>query len=450
MRKIISIIDDDAIMLQFLGKILQSEYNEVQLFSSPKQFISIFDKCLPNIIISDLLMPEMDGLEILRYVRTHNETVPFIMLTTEAKVQTAIQAMKEGVIDYITKPIDTQEFRLRIERAYEFGKLRQILQTNIAEKQNFYAPDAIVGESKTARKSRELVLAAQVGPQPPLWLVGEKGVGKRFLAHALHYAGTAANAPYVEFDCQSITDEGELRHVLFGQIQSLEQRDIRERGLLEQVGNGTLVLLNPDSMPYAIQHELAKCLISKEIRPDRAAETIPLDTTLLCLSSSEERYEQALATADKDFLACFEDRAHILQPLRKRKEDVIPLAEYCLAQESTPRHHYTLSEEAAAKLMNYNWNANVSELILTMKRGVRLCDNTELMAKDVVTGYSTWTIADNDAVFQIPQGMQLKEVQGEYVRQTLEFFEGNLEKAAKSLGVSRKTLWEVRKKFNLP
>lgn len=450
MRRIISIIDDDAIMLQFLGKTLQSEYNEVQLFSSPKQFISMFDKCLPNIIISDLLMPEMDGLEILRYVRTHNETVPFIMLTTEAKVQTAIQAMKEGVIDYITKPIDTQEFRLRIERAYEFGKLRQILQTNITEKQNFYTPSALAGESRTARKSRELVLAAQAGSSTPLWIVGEKGVGKRFLAHALHYAGASANAPYVEFDCQSITDETELRRVLFGEVESLGQRDVRNRGLFEQVGSGTLVLLNPDKLPHAVQRDIQRCLATKEICPQNAVEPIPIEANLLCLSSSEEQYERALFTADKDFLACFQDHVHILQPLRKRKEDIIPLAEYCLAQESNGVYHYTLSEEAAAKLVHYNWNANVSELILTIKRGIRLCDNTELMAKDIVTGYSTWTIADNNTVFQIPQGMQLKEVQGEYVRQTLEFFEGNLEKAAKSLGVSRKTLWEVRKKFNLP
>lgn len=450
MRRIISIIDDDAIMLQFLGKTLQSEYNEVQLFSSPKQFISMFDKCLPNIIISDLLMPEMDGLEILRYVRTHNETVPFIMLTTEAKVQTAIQAMKEGVIDYITKPIDTQEFRLRIERAYEFGKLRQILQTNIAEKQNFYAPEALAGESKTARKSRELVLAAQAGSPLPLWIAGEKGVGKRFLAHALHYAGTSANAPYVEFDCQSITDETELRRVLFGKVEHVGQRDVRERGLLEQVGNGTLVMLNPESMPQSIQRALSQCMTTKELRPEKASEPIPFEANLLCMSSSEERCEHAFATADKEFLSHFQNRLHILQPLRKRKEDIIPLAEYWLTQESNEVYRYTLSEEAASKLANYNWNANVSELILTIKRAVRLCDGTELMAKDIVTGYSTWTIADNDAVFQIPQGMQLKEVQGEYVRQTLEFFEGNLEKAAKSLGVSRKTLWEVRKKFNLP
>lgn len=450
MRKIISIIDDDTVMLQFLGKILQSEQNEVQLFSSPRQFLADFEECVPDIIISDLLMPEMDGLDVLRRVRVTHSALPFIILTTEAKVQTAIQAMKEGVVDYITKPIDTQEFRLRIERAYEFGKLRQILQTNISSSRKIYSPSAIVGESKTAKKAREIALAAEAGPLRPHWFIGEKGVGKDFLAKTIHYAGSSAAYHYLELDCDTIVDDDEMERVLFGTIRNDQSCRTRTRGLIEKADNGTLVLRNPENLPESIQQKICSFMSTGAISPMGTSEKIPVAAMLICISTSEERYLTHLDNFDKEFLACFETRAHIMQPLRKRKEDVIPLADYYLSQESDSMFCYALTEDAKAKMLKYNWYANIDELVLTVQRAVLLCQDAAVTARDIITGYSAWTTSESDTFFQVPQGLHIKDVQGEYVRQTLEYFDGNLEKAAKSLGVSRKTLWEVRKKFNLP
>lgn len=450
MRKIISIIDDDTVMLQFLGKILQSEQNEVQLFSSPRQFLADFEKCVPDIIISDLLMPEMDGLDVLRQIRTTHSALPFIILTTEAKVQTAIQAMKEGVVDYITKPIDTQEFRLRIERAYEFGKLRQILQTNITSSRKIYSPEAIVGESKTAKKARETALAAEAGPLRPQWFIGEKGVGKTFLARTIHYAGSSAAYQYLELDCDTMVDEAELEQLLFGSISLDKTCKNRTRGLFERADNGTLVLRNPENLPERIQKKICSYINNGVISPVGTTEKIHVSPLLICISTSEERYLTHLDNFDRDFLACFNGRAHIMQPLRKRREDIVPLSEYYLLRESDSMFCYALTEDAKAKLMKYNWYANIEELVLTIRRAALLCQDAKVTARDIITGYAAWTTSENDTFFQVPQGLHIKEVQGEYVRQTLEYFDGNLEKAAKSLGVSRKTLWEVRKKFNLP
>lgn len=449
MRKIISIIDDDAVMLQFLGKILQSDQHEIQLFSSPKQFVDTFQDCIPDLVISDLLMPEMDGLDVLRHVKAFAPTVPFIMLTTEAKVQSAIQAMKEGVVDYIIKPIDTQEFRLRIERAYEFGKLRQILQTNIASYQKIYAIAAIVGESKTAKKARELALAAQADHQQPLWLVGEDGVGKSFLARTIHYSGATAAFSCVEVNCDTLA-ESELDNTLFGSTERRGARLSRVRGSFEQADGGTLILRNPESLPEYIQKKISAYIRSGKITPVGATAELSVSVQLVCVSSSEERYLAHVERFNAEFLQCFAGRSLVLLPLRKRREDIVPLARYILQQEAGTLRSVSLADDAVAKLEKYNWYGNVAELVLTMKRALLLCQDAEVGARDIITGYSAWTVSESDAMFQVPQGMHIKDVQGEYVRQTLDFFEGNLEKAARSLGVSRKTLWEVRKKFNLP
>ncbi len=449
MRKIISIIDDDAVMLQFLGKILQSDHNEIQLFSSPKQFVDTFQDCTPDIVISDLLMPEMDGLDVLRHVKVLASAVPFIMLTTEAKVQSAIQAMKEGVVDYIIKPIDTQEFRLRIERAYEFGKLRQILQTNIASQQKIYTVAALVGESKAAKKARELALAAQAAHLQPLWFIGETGVGKTFLAKTIHYSGSTAFYNYLEADCDKISEE-ELERVLFGSTERNGACLVRKRGLFEQADGGTLVLRNPENLPDHMQKKICTYVGTGKITPVGASAEVAVQVQLICISTSEERYLTHLDSFDSDFLQCFEGRAHIIPPLRKRREDIVPLARYLLQLKVDTLFCYDLAEDAVAKLEKYNWYGNVSELVLTVERAMLLCQESVISARDIITGYSTWTTSESDTMFQVPQGLHIKDVQGEYVRQTLEFFEGNLEKSARSLGVSRKTLWEVRKKFNLP
>ncbi len=452
MRKQICIIDDDAHMLNFLGKTLSNGGTDVQLYDSPAKFFEAFQRGCPDVVVLDLLMPEMSGIDVLREIRTQEPLLPVVMLTSEAKVETAVRAMKEGVDDYITKPIDVDEFRLRVLRALEIGKLREKVTTELEKQKTRYSVDSIVGNSKVARKYRELVLRAIAAPTKPVWLIGESGGGKHYLCGVIHYGGNTAENNCKFLQCAHLP-ASDAEEFFFGSvIAEGTAHGFRQRGAMEQADGGTLVLENPEFLPGSLLKKLCESSIHERIVPTGAGDSIVVKTRLIFLSDvAEPQTLIADFDVDKEFVKQMEDRIYYISPLTKRSEDVEALAHFYLQQAGIRDGvDYRLSEDAVQKLCSYNWPGNIRELNNALDRSILLAQDGNISAREISLGSISWTSTDQGTVFSIPQGLTIKDLQGEYVRQTLEYFQGNLENTAASLGISRKTLWEIRKKFQLP
>lgn len=448
MRNLISIVDDDKFLLQFLGKVLKSDSTDIQLYHSPKEFLKNIGSNEPDIIISDLLMPEISGMDIVKSLRDSHPLLPFIMLTTEAKIETAVQAMKEGADDYIVKPVDVDEFRLRVHKALESGKLRKKSQKLLDEKKQYYRIEALAGESKFVRKMREFCFVSS-SSAIPLWLVGNKGVGKSFIANLLHYNSFLSDSDLILLNCSS--DSLNTLETVLTKISCQEPTESQTNsGKLKRSNGETLIIKNPELLSVELQDKLAdKINILGEIKQTDAHSS---RTQIICISNSPDA--KSLSENSKlceKLCQCLNKYSLLVPSLAERLEDVPALAEFYLNKNRKPPDiSIILTKDAIEKLVNYAWHNELIEFFNTLDRAIFFAKNNEISAKEISMGNAFESASSSNIFFPIPQGLPLKDIQGEYVRQTIEYFENDLSKIADSLKVSRKTLWEIRKKHALP
>lgn len=452
MRTLISVIDDDKHMLKYVGKVLSNEGTDVQLFETPAEFIASLSHSRPDVIVCDLLMPGMDGINVLRYVRSFLTNTPFILLTTESKVTTAVSAMKEGVVDYITKPIDANEFKLRIQRAIEVGRLREHFSEELEKTREQYTIEAITGSSTYVKKARELVLFTLASTHHPVWLRGEEGSGKSFISRIIHYSGATARYGSHTYDCSN-RDIKAVESDLFGKVFSVAgSRTVRQRGLFEQADGGSLTLFNPEELDNNIQKKLAEFFTTGEFIPVDGTESVRAQLRVIFVTTTQKPHAGDSPSGLHSALAKVLSPATLdTVPLSERLEDVPHLVSHLLDRMSSRDGvEYAVTEDAMKKLTSYKWSGNVKELINTVERSSLMCKDGVIQPADVTLGSHTWGPGGGQSYFSIPQGLTIKEVQGEYVRQSLDYFNNNLEKTAAALGISRKTLWEIRRKYHLP
>ncbi len=453
MRNQISIIDDDAHMLRYLGKVLSTSGADVLLYNSPQRFLASFEVSGPDVIVLDLLMPEMSGIDVLQFVRKRRQHIPVIMLTTEAKIETAVRAMKAGVDDYITKPIDKDEFVLRVRRALEVGALRSSAKSELLAKRDRFSVTSIVGESKHARKLREEAVKAISAPARPIWILGEYGAGKRHLARVIHYGSAAIGGLLATYRANQIEPD-EQRAFFLGQMNRPSDggTPVRQRGVLEQADGGTVIIEHPEKLEPSVLRAFYDAGSGHGIRPVGSNEDIPVNVRVIFVSDVADI--EALTekhNIDPDLLRDIGDSVIQVPSLAKRPEDIPDLTHFYLEENSMRRmRNFSVDEEAMARLVSYAWPHNISELHNALDRAMLDAVKDVITLRNLTLGTAGWSSGQTGTVFSIPQGLSIKDLQGEYVRQTLEFFQSNLEKTAASLSISRKTLWEIRKKFDLP
>ncbi len=430
----ILVVDDEPNARTALAEILKEEGYSVETAADGFKALSRFEDFGPDLVLTDLKMPGMDGVELLKKLRVQVPDLPVVLMTAFGAVETAVSAMREGADDYLTKPLNTDELVLVIERCLERLRLRretQELRTQLAERYRF---DTIVGSSPEMQEVFKSV--AQVAPsRATVLLTGESGTGKELVAAAIHHRSPRQEGPFVKLHCAALA-ETLLESELFGHERgAYTGADRRREGRFEQADGGTLFLDEIGEITPSTQVKLLRVLQEREFERVGGNQTLAVDVRVIAATNRDLRQ---LVTEGK-FREDLYYRLNVINiqmpPLRRRPSDTPALAMHFLERfaKENEKGNMTLSDGCLAVLAAYDWPGNVRELENVIERAVVLTEDTIVEARHLPSELSRQNA--EDAAPRIP-GSAMADIERYAILKTLEAHGGSTSKAAEVLGIS--------------
>jgi DNA-binding NtrC family response regulator len=441
LREKILVVDDDLEMGALLTEILQEEGFSVTATADSLEASKKLKKEEFDVLITDLKMKGLKGLDLLEETKKRAPSTPVIIITAFGTIETAIQAMKMGAYDYITKPFRTEEMTLTVKKALETRKLRKEvlrLQREVESRYNFHN---LIGQSPAMRRIYDLI-ARISDTASNILIVGESGTGKELAARAIHYNGVRREGPFVAVNCAAIP-ENLLESELFGYKKgAFTDAKTDKRGLIFEANEGTLFLDEITDLPYSLQAKLLRALEEKAVRPLGDTVLYPLDVRFVSASGKDLKalIQQGLFREDLYYRLRVIDIE--MPPLRNRREDIPLLVQSFIkkANEEMNKNTQGVSEEALRLLLNYPWPGNVRELENAIQRAVILARQPLLLPEDFPSALIQ--TADGDLLGKgIREKMTVDQLSKEYIKRTIVETGGNKSKAAEILGLDRKTLY---------
>jgi len=372
----ILIVDDEHSMREFLSIILQKEGHTVVTASNGSTALEYLASDTFDIVLTDIRMPGISGLDILKQIREHYPDTITIMITAYASTETAIEAMKQGAYDYIAKPFKVEEIKLIVRNALEKQKLRQentVLKKKIQEWTTSGLIGGIVGKSPAILAIIELI--AKIADSPSTVLItGESGTGKELVARAIHNYSKRKNKPFIAINCSAIP-EGLLESELFGHVKGAFTGAIMNKeGLFEAANGGTLFLDEIGDIPLSFQAKLLRVLEDKKIKRVGSNQEISVDVRIIAATNKDLRKAISEGTFREDLFYRLDVIPIKVPPLRERKEDIPLLVNHFVSRFSRilGKEVRGVSREAMERLMQHHWKGNVRELENVIERAVTL------------------------------------------------------------------------------
>lgn len=454
MEKILVVEDKDS-MARMLKETLELEGYEVIIAGDGATGIKTVRENKVDLVLTDLKLPKKDGIEVLRASKEENPLIPVIVMTAFGSVETAVNAMKLGAFDFITKPLDTDYLRLLIERALKNRRLiTEHMLLKDAMSRHVGVPD-IIGKSAEMMKVAEHI--QKVAPaKTTVLLLGESGTGKELFARAIHDLSPRKEFPFVAINCAAIPREL-LESEFFGYEKgAFTGAAGKKLGKFELANKGTVFLDEIGEMDMTLQTKVLRALQEGEI--DRVGGTHPVKVDIRIIAASNRDLEAAVAanTFRQDLYYRLSVFPIVIPPLRERKEDIPLLTEHFISKYSAEMNitHRNISDEALEALKGYSWKGNVRELENVVERAMILCE-TGTITRDhlrMSTPVSLESMLMNiplDGTLQDAAGAALKAAESIRIKKALESTHGNKTKAAELLRVSYKTLLTKIKEYNL-
>jgi len=432
------VVDDEPSARGGLEKLLRQEGYEVDTAAEGAIALGIASERPPDVVVTDLKMPRMDGIELLGKLREQDIEMPVIVVTAFGDVASAVAAMRAGAEDYLTKPVDFDALALAIERAIERRDLRieaDRLRRQLREK-NGEGLEGLIGASPAMQKVYRI--ARQVaGARATVLITGESGTGKGELARAIHKKGPRADAPFITLHCAALA-ESLLESELFGHEKgAFTGADKRRAGRFEQANGGTLFLDEVGEIPAATQVKLLRVLQEKTFERVGGNEAIQVDVRLIA-ATNRDLAEDVRQGRFREDLYYRLNVVHIdMPPLRLRGADVIVLAEHFLrrfAQENKKRVE-GFSDDARSKIIAHRWPGNVREIENAIERAVVLCEGPLIQGDDLPIDVAPMP----GHAIRIP-GSTMSEIERYAILSTLEATNGSTTKAAEMLDISVRTI----------
>jgi len=445
----ILIVEDDDKMLGLLRKVLARHGFSVTTCTRGWEALEKAGQDVYDLVISDIRMPGMTGLDLLKSIRSLSPDTYVILMTAFGSVDSAVASMKQGAYDYITKPFKMDEFVILVRKALEEQKLRQEVKTLRAEVQHKYSFGNIIGKSQPMQEVYTLIKRVAFHKTTVL-ITGQSGTGKELVAKAIHYNSPRSDFPFVVVNCSAIP-ETLLESELFGHVQGAFTGAISSRkGLFEEAERGSVFLDEVGNIPPSIQVKLLRVLQEREIRRLGGAENIKVDVRLIA-ATNVDLYEEVRKGQFRDDLYYRLNVVHINLPsLRDRPEDIPLLIQHFLNKYS---HEYgvgekQLSKEALRILMDYEWPGNVRELENCIERAVTLGRHETIKPEDLPSHLAN-AAHESVQVPELPENLTLKELEIEYIRKILTKTGGNKVKAAAILGINRRTIYRLAQQYKI-
>jgi two-component system response regulator PilR (NtrC family) len=379
----ILIVDNERSMRDFLAIVLNKEGYQVSVAENGEKAAQRLEKEIFDLLITDLKMPKLDGIQLLKRVKEiHPDTVVLVM-TAFASTETAIEAMKEGAYDYLSKPFQIEEVKLVIGNALEKRRLRKenlLLKKELKEQTTF---GSIVGQSQKMKEVLDLVRKVS-DSKSNLLIFGESGTGKELIARAVHFNSARRDKPFVTVNCGALP-EALLESELFGHMKgSFTGAVTNKEGLFEVAHQGTLFLDEIGDTPPSIQVKLLRVLQEKEFRRVGGTKDIRVDVRIIAATNKDLERAVSEGSFRQDLFYRLDVIPIRLPPLRERVEDIGPLAEYFLSRssQSLGKRVRQVSSEALQLLRGHEWRGNVRELENVIERAVALAGGEHLTEKD--------------------------------------------------------------------
>jgi len=447
-ERFILVVDDDQRNREMLAEALRQADFRVDLACSGEEAIERGGQRQYDAVFSDIKMASVSGLDVLASFHATSPETPVVLLTAFGSVETAIQAMKQGAFDYITKPINLDEVVLVAQRAVDHSRL--VREHRHLQKAFTEHPRAasLIGRSRTMVEIFKLI-GKLARSRTAVLIHGESGTGKELIARAIHDNSTRAARSFVAVNCSAIP-ETLLESELFGHVKgSFTGAHAFRRGLLEESSGGTFFLDEVGDLAPSGQAKLLRALQEGEIRRIGSNESIPLDLRVIAAS---RRNLQQLVTAGQfreDLLYRLNTVTLTLPSLRERPEDIPLLAEFFLARYGGEQQTAvtSLAPSAMQALIHYPWPGNVRELEHVIERAVALATHSILSVDDLPPELRRTGGNRGDLTNGLPG--TLSALQREHVLKVLKSTGGNKERAARLLGISRRTLYRFLDRYDL-
>ena len=445
----ILIVDDDKNIAKLIEDTLKAEKKyDFTSVTNGEACLKYIAEQMPDLILLDIQMPGIDGIETLRRIKELDPRIPVIMISGLDSLEKAVQSMKLGAYDYIAKPFkDKNRLAVTIRNAL----MTRDLQNEIKELKQKYEFENIIGKSgamKEVFKSMEKAINSKIS----VLILGESGTGKELVARAIHYNDKVrANKPFVAVNCSALP-ETLLESELFGHEKGAFTGAMSRRiGKFEQANGGTIFLDEIGLMSPATQAKVLRVLEDKKFERVGGNELIEVDVRVI--SATNANLEEAIKKNEfrEDLYYRLNKYPIKLPPLRDRKEDIPLLAAHFIRKyvEQEEKEIEGISPEALELLMAYNWPGNVRELENAIERAVVLANTKEIMSKDLpaaVRSTGERKIYESDETL----ASWIERLEEQALRQALLENEGNISKTAKKLGIGRATIYRKAKKYGLP
>jgi DNA-binding NtrC family response regulator len=444
----ILIIEDDKRLREVLKKILGREGFDVEITGDGASGIAKIKQDFFEIALTDLKMPGMDGMEVLRAIKNISPKTYVIMMTAFGTIDSAVQAMKNGAFDYLTKPFKAEELLIVIRRALEDKGLRKKVEYLTKQVEGRYKFDNIVGKSKTMQDVFEMIKMVSKTDTTVL-ITGKTGTGKELVARSIHYNSGRKEKPFVVVNSSAIP-ETLLESELFGYVKGAFTGAFRDkRGLFQEAHQGTLFLDEIGEVPPSVQVKLLRAIEDETIVPVGGTRGDKIDIRLIAATNHDLQHQVQKGSFRDDLYYRLKVMSIHPPELKGRREDIPLLTKHFLKKYSSSlnKEGTTISKESLSPILDYDWPGNVRELEHAIERAVLVCDSECILPEHL----SLEIQFPEESRMQRAgdEGRSIETVEKEYIKMILKKTGGHKSKAASILGIDRRTLYRKLKKYGI-
>jgi DNA-binding NtrC family response regulator len=447
----ILLVDDDDTFRDAAESLLKNSNYDIISAGGLQEATELLAGRRIDLIITDLKMNDGTGLDLLAKAREKDREIGVIIQTAYGSVRNAVDAMRQGAYDYITKPYKNEELLILVERALEHKNIREeltVLREEIAWRYGF---DSLVGISSQMKQLK--CLAARVATTDiSILITGESGTGKELLAKAIHYHSNRRKKKFIPIDCTSIP-ANLMESEFFGHAKgSFTSAYNAHKGLFEEADGGTVFLDEIGDMPLPLQAKILRVLQESEIRPVGSSISKKIDIRILAATNRNLQELVMKGQFREDLFYRLNVLPILIPPLRERPDDVAVLIEHFIRNENNKeaKSSISMSSEAMEILIKYDWPGNVRELENTIKRAIALSHDGRIKGSDIIFISSNTRVAAKEAVdYTSDEPGTLEESLKQRIESTLYANNWNFSKTALKLGIGRTTLWRKIRKYNI-
>ena len=439
------VVDDEPSARDLCRNILKVQGFRVEEAESAARALEILERNLIDIVLTDVCMPGMDGMELLKMVKNRFASTDTVIMTGFGSIPAAVEAMKLGAYDYITKPFKVEDFRrvfLRLVALRELAAENRSLREQLKNRHGYAN---LIGTTPKMQKLYRTILKAS-GKRHPVLVLGESGTGKELVARAIHSSSPWRGRPFVPVDCGALAPTL-IESELFGHVRGAFTGATQNRqGLLASARGGTVFLDEIAELPVELQAKLLRALQEREIKPIGSNERTPMDARIIAATNQDIEAAIKRGSLRKDLYFRLNVVSIKIPPLRERKSDIPALVRFFLERhQGEEGRGAEVSSEAMVRLMNYNWPGNVRELENCMQRALVLGAGPVIQTKDLPSNVLYQVGPPTDG----PEISPLEEMERRAILQALRAAGGDRLRAAKLLGIGKTTIYRKLKEYRL-